>query len=67
MLKLNRVTIRNIIEMTSTNPAKQLNIYDQKGSISVGKDADILLVDDALNINYTICRGVIAYERDEKK
>ena len=62
MLKLNGVTIRDIIKMSAENPAKQINIFDQKGSITVGKDADILLVDENLAIKYTICRGIIAYE-----
>lgn len=58
MLKLDSVTLRDVIEMASMNPAKQINVYDRKGSIAVGKDADLLLVDDELNINETICRGV---------
>ncbi|MYL44685.1 N-acetylglucosamine-6-phosphate deacetylase [Virgibacillus halodenitrificans] len=65
MLKINDVTMRNIIQMASENPARQLNFYDRKGSIEAGKDADVLLVDDNLNINYTICRGVIAYKGGE--
>ncbi|MYL61706.1 amidohydrolase family protein, partial [Virgibacillus halodenitrificans] len=65
MLKINDVTMRNIIQMASENPARQLNLYDRKGSIEAGKDADVLLVDDNLNINYTICRGVIAYKGGE--
>lgn len=66
MLKLDRVTLRHIIEMASVNPAKQLSVFDRKGSLTTGKDADILLVNDMLDISYTICRGVIAYERDGK-
>ncbi|MEI3605356.1 N-acetylglucosamine-6-phosphate deacetylase [Pseudogracilibacillus sp. SE30717A] len=62
MLKLDGVTIRDIIKMSAENPAKQINIFDQKGSITVGKDADILLLDEKLAIKYTICRGIIAYE-----
>lgn len=62
MLQLPDVSIQNIIEMTSMNPAKQLGIFDRKGSILKGKDADVLLVDDQLNIKYTICRGEIAFE-----
>ncbi|MGJ9458116.1 N-acetylglucosamine-6-phosphate deacetylase [Oceanobacillus sp. CF4.6] len=64
LLKLDGVSIENIIEMASVNPAKQIGVYDRKGSIEVGKDADILLVDDQLNIKYTICRGEIAYEAE---
>lgn len=65
MLKLSRVTIENIIEMASVNPAKQIGIFDKKGSIRVGKDADLLLVDDTLTIHYTICRGSIAFKEEE--
>lgn len=64
MLKLNGVSLVNIIEMAAANPAKQIGMFDKKGSIAEGKDADLLLVDDLLNINYTICRGTIAYKGD---
>lgn len=62
MLKLEGVTLKRIVEMASVNPAKQIGIYNEKGSISPGKDADILLVDDALNIRYTICGGHISFQ-----
>lgn len=62
MLKIDEVTIRDVVQMAASNPAKQINIFDRKGSIAVGKDADLLLVDDHLNIRKTICRGSIAYE-----
>ncbi|TQS75084.1 N-acetylglucosamine-6-phosphate deacetylase [Ornithinibacillus gellani] len=62
--RLQDVSIRNIIEMASENPAKQIHVFDRKGSITVGKDADILLVDDELNIHHTICQGIISYEEE---
>lgn len=61
MLRLSGVTLSEIIQMASVNPAKQIGIYDRKGSIAVGKDADVLLIDDNMIIQYTICHGVIAY------
>ncbi|MEC5422872.1 N-acetylglucosamine-6-phosphate deacetylase [Virgibacillus sp. C22-A2] len=64
MLQLKGVSIEDIIEMASINPAKQLGIFSTKGSISVAKDADLLLVNDQLTIQYTICRGVMAFERE---
>src|SRR5690625_1308368 len=62
MLKLDGVTLNDVIKMASVNPAKQIQMFDRKGSITVGKDADILLVDAKLQLKYTVCRGVIAYE-----
>ncbi|UJL45355.1 N-acetylglucosamine-6-phosphate deacetylase [Virgibacillus sp. NKC19-16] len=64
MLRLADVSIENVIEMASVNPAKQLGIFAEKGSIALHKDADVLLVDDDLNIKYTICRGVVTFEEE---
>ncbi|RDW22182.1 N-acetylglucosamine-6-phosphate deacetylase [Oceanobacillus arenosus] len=62
ILQLDGVSMENVIEMASINPAKQIGIFDRKGSIAKGKDADILIVDDHMNIKYTICRGVVSYK-----
>ncbi|ALC92600.1 N-acetylglucosamine-6-phosphate deacetylase [Bacillus sp. FJAT-18017] len=53
--------IEDAIEMASVNPAKQLNIFDRKGSLSKGKDADIVILDENRDIYMTICRGKLAY------
>ncbi|MCT1579237.1 N-acetylglucosamine-6-phosphate deacetylase [Oceanobacillus kimchii] len=63
MLGLEGVSIEDVIQMASVNPAKQVGIFDQKGSIEVGKHADILLVNNELDIQYTICRGKTAYRK----
>jgi N-acetylglucosamine-6-phosphate deacetylase len=57
-------TIKDIIQITSTNPAKQLNVINRKGSIKPGKDADLILVDDHLDIHMTFCRGHLAFEKN---
>lgn len=64
MLDLNGVTLQEVIEMASVNPAKQLGLYDRKGSITVGKDADLLLVDRQLHIASAICRGEVAFREE---
>jgi len=58
-------TVDDIIHMTSINPAKQLHVYDRKGSISVGKDADLVILDSEYDVKMTICRGSIAFNRKE--
>ena len=56
-------SMEDLIKMSSSNSAKHLGIYDRKGSIGVGKDADIVIVDEDINVYNTICRGVLAYSK----
>ncbi len=56
-------SMHEIVKMSSENSAKQLNVFDRKGSIAIGKDADIVIVDEDINIHKTIARGQIAYEK----
>lgn len=58
-------TIESAIKMASENPAKQLNVFDRKGSISIGKDADLVILDEEMNVFMTICNGKIAYTNQE--
>lgn len=52
-----------VISMVTVNPAKDINIYDRKGSIEKGKDADIVIFDKDINISMTIVDGNIVYEK----
>ncbi|MCD6343498.1 MAG: amidohydrolase family protein [Spirochaetaceae bacterium] len=47
------------VRMASTTPSMMMRVNNRKGSISPGKDADILLVDDDFNVKTTICRGIV--------
>jgi N-acetylglucosamine-6-phosphate deacetylase len=58
-------SLEDAIQMASVNPAKQLNIYDRKGSISNGKDADIVILDENLEVFMTFCRGQVAFQKEE--
>ncbi len=57
------IEIKDISKLVSVNPAKKLGIYNKKGSISIGKDADLVLLDKDYNIIMTICEGRIIYQR----
>ena len=46
----------------SLNPATTLGIDDKKGSIEVGKDADIIITDSEFNVEKTIIGGNTKYE-----
>ncbi len=49
---------------TSLNAARSIRIADRKGSLEVGKDADLVLVDDQAHVHLTIAEGQIVYQQD---
>ncbi|MDP4526578.1 N-acetylglucosamine-6-phosphate deacetylase [Bacillus halotolerans] len=55
----------DIANITSANAAKQLGIFDRKGSITEGKDADLVIVSSECEVLLTICRGNIAFKSKE--
>lgn len=44
------IPLEDAIMCATANPAKEINIFDETGSISVGKKADFVLLNDALDI-----------------
>lgn len=61
MKKYCNCSLNKLAIMSSTNPAKLLGIDDNKGSIEIGKDADLILVDKDLNLIKTFVLGKEVY------
>ncbi len=62
IINLADVPLLQAVEMASYTPARILNISHKKGTLSVGKDADILIFDDDVNIKMTMVEGNIVHE-----
>lgn len=55
--------INKVIKFASINPAKSIKIDDKKGSLEIGKDADIAIFDEKLNCYMSINSGEIIYKK----
>jgi N-acetylglucosamine-6-phosphate deacetylase len=53
--------LETIWPATSLNAARAIGLSHRTGSIEVGKDADLVLVDETVNIQLTIARGRVVY------
>ena len=49
-----KIPVKDAIFAATRNPAKSIGIYDQVGSLTVGKEADILLVTEDLELKRVI-------------
>lgn len=51
--------VTELFKMASSTPAKAIGVYDSVGSVEVGKNADLVFLDDALTLKKVIFRGEI--------
>lgn len=56
------VSLTEAVRMMTETPARELGIEDRKGSIAVGKDADIVIFDENINIKQTIIKGNVVFK-----
>jgi N-acetylglucosamine-6-phosphate deacetylase len=54
-----RCGIAEAFLMGSTNPAKAVGLYDERGSIDVGKKADLVIVSDRFDVKKVILGGEV--------
>lgn len=52
------VPLTDAVRMASDTPSRILGIEERKGSLNVGKDADIIVFDNDINIRQTIIGGI---------
>ena len=56
------IPLYECVNCATLNPANAIGVADRKGSIEVGKDADIVILDNEFNVKKTIIGGVVRYE-----
>jgi len=51
------IPMEDVFRMASETPAKIMGVFDRKGSIEEGKDADIIVFDRDINLTYVMQMG----------
>jgi N-acetylglucosamine-6-phosphate deacetylase len=61
MINMAGVPVIEAVRMMSLTPATIMQVAGKKGSLMAGKDADIVLFDEQINIKTTIVNGKVVY------
>jgi N-acetylglucosamine-6-phosphate deacetylase len=64
MLDMTHSSLSEISAMLSWNAARSVHLANHKGRLLAGYDADLVIYDQQLNLQATICRGQLAYASD---
>jgi len=63
MINMAGVSLSDAVKMMTATPARILGLSDKKGELAVGRDADLVLFDNDINIAMTIINGRIVYTK----
>ena len=63
MITMAEVPLLDAVRMISATPASILGISERKGSLVAGQDADIVIFDDNIQVEWTIVQGRIIYNK----
>lgn len=61
LLEITHAPVHQAWRTASINPARSIGIADRKGSLEVGKDADIILIDDQGTVTKTFVEGRLVH------
>lgn len=63
MVQMADVPLVEAVRMMSRTPATIMGVENTKGTLTVGKDADVLIFDENINIKTTIIKGKVIYQK----
>jgi N-acetylglucosamine-6-phosphate deacetylase len=66
MTQMADVPLTDAIRMITSTPARIMGVGDKKGSLIAGKDADLVIFDRDINIEMTLIKGRVVYERERR-
>jgi N-acetylglucosamine-6-phosphate deacetylase len=61
MVNLVGCSLAEAVQMASLNPARVIGADERKGSLAPGKDADLVIIDEDVNVYMTLVRGQVVY------
>lgn len=61
MIALAGVSLIDAIRMITSTPARIAGVSDRKGSLTKGKDADVVIFDENITIRSTLVKGKVVY------
>ena len=63
IIKFTSCTLNDVVQMACINPSVLAQVDDSKGTLAVGKDADMIILSKDLDVTTTIVNGEIVFER----
>lgn len=63
MITMANVPLLDAVRMASTTPARIMGVSDRKGSLAKGKDADVVIFDENINVGMTMVGGKVVYNQ----
>lgn len=57
LLAFTGLPLEELLPVLTENPAKLIGVYDRKGSIENGKDADLVILDEQMQVSDVFLRG----------
>ena len=57
------VSLANAVKMATLNPARAMGFSNRLGSIAVGKDASLAVIDEEVNVYLTMVKGEIVHNQ----
>jgi len=63
MIDLAEVPLTDAVRMMTLTPAEIMNVQHRKGSLVAGKDADVVIFNDRIEVDTTIVKGRVVHSR----